>query len=290
MCRILSLNWFLEADIIEAKNHRKSSTRIVNSEPKIDTHERERFNSDLIDFPISEYSHHESFAAQGVDHSHDSQNEFEEPKYITPPIPEELEESERESERKVMSILNTEIIKEERLEIEAESSEDARVNINEFIEQEKVKDYIHSLKSIRNKVEELMQEIEDFGEIFTDEDDIQDYIDSASTKCHELLGLIDEFDEDLEDVLELCINQRMYDSPDDIMEFQDIYDSYQDLSKQFRKDLNNASRDFQEFQHGKSEAIVLYIENQLDRLIPLYDDCAFDDFIERLNGLDNLIS
>jgi len=155
------------------ESHRKVSIeKSLRKDSKANDNERERFNSDLIEFPMSEYSHKDSFTPENVKNTPELNNSHL-VNYRESISEEEVEADPKFKEKENNHYENIETVgdvaAQGQIELEELGNNHNHINyksydINNYIDQEQAKEAISKLDGIERNLDQLMEEINIFGE------------------------------------------------------------------------------------------------------------------------------
>ena len=134
-----------------------------------------------------------------------------------------------------------------------------------------------------------MKEIDFFEEIFYEEKVIQEYCDNICAKLQNSINQVEELKDKLEEIHGETTSGVNYQNDSELREYLDTYDDLKNVKRKYKQVYLNTNREFQEFQHKHSASIQQYIEEQLDQLVPLYEEMNIPEFQFELESLMSLI-
>lgn len=134
-----------------------------------------------------------------------------------------------------------------------------------------------------------MKEIDFFEEIFYEEKVIQEYCDNICAKLQNSINQVEELKDKLEEIHDETTSGVNHQNDSELREYLDTYDDLKNVKRKYKQVYLNTNREFQEFQHKHSASIQQYIEEQLDQLVPLYEEMNIPEFQFELESLMSLI-
>jgi uncharacterized protein YaaR (DUF327 family) len=146
------------------------------------------------------------------------------------------------------------------------------------------------LESQGKQLDNLMHEIDLFGEIFYEEQSIQDYCDTVSTRLQNSINQNEELIDQIIDLSEKVNSDVVYESLEEMKSEITLFESLDDQKKRFKKDFNSSNRDFQEFQHTNSRHLIKYVDEKLDQLVAMFEELNIPDFDLELEDLLKFIT